>query len=158
MTHDSRLLALNDFKAPSSQVATGVRFRISNSVLYFQMRVSKIDFATGKIISPEMSYWMGELKYETNNNPFYWPNVPTKSTEPSTALVTKDNSIEFTYSDVGTDAAQTTIPFLDAQDVASNPPVPLEGVGIFLKGQSRNSGVIYNVFVAPKITTYDYSK
>lgn len=49
------------------------------------------------------------------------------------------------------DAAQTTVPFLDAQDVVNNPPVPLEGVGIFLKGQDGYGG-----FISPKIKTFDY--
>jgi len=46
----------------------------------------------------------------------------------------------------------TAIPFLDAQEVVNNPPVPLEGVGILLKAQSGYGG-----FIAPKIKTFDYS-
>lgn len=51
------------------------------------------------------------------------------------------------------DAAQTTIPFLDAQPVESILPVPLSGAGIYHKGQKNFGG-----FVAPKIMTYDFSK
>lgn len=73
------------------------------------------------------------------------------------------------------DAAQTTIPYLDAQDVISIPPCPisgkynfshfisklkstvnlfkrLSGAGIYHKGLN-----MYGGFVAPKLITYDYS-
>lgn len=52
---------------------------------------------------------------------------------------------------MGKDASQTTVPFLDAQDVVNDPPVPLEGVGLFLKGQDGFGG-----FITPKIMTFDY--
>jgi hypothetical protein len=52
---------------------------------------------------------------------------------------------------MGKDASQTTVPFLDAQDAVNNPPVPLEGVGIFLKGQDGYGG-----FITPRIKTFDY--
>lgn len=51
------------------------------------------------------------------------------------------------------DAAQTTVPFIDAQPVVTLVPVPLSGAGIFHKGRENFGG-----FIAPKIITYDYSK
>lgn len=50
------------------------------------------------------------------------------------------------------DAAQNTVPFIDIQDVVSNPPVPLSGVGLYHKGQDQYGG-----FLAPKVITYDFS-
>lgn len=52
---------------------------------------------------------------------------------------------------MGKDAAQSTIPFLDAQEVVNNPPTPIQGVGIFLKSQDGYGG-----FLAPRIKTFDY--
>lgn len=49
--------------------------------------------------------------------------------------------------------AQTTIPFIDSQPVTTYPQVPLRGAGIYYKS-SKN----YGGFVAPVITTYDFSK
>lgn len=50
------------------------------------------------------------------------------------------------------DAAQSTVPFIDTQEVTSNPPVPLSGVGIYHKGRQGYGG-----FLAPKIMTYDFT-
>lgn len=79
------------------------------------------------------------------------PNVPTRTKAKSMPMSTANTFVKFTHSDINKDAAQTTIPFLDAQDVVNNPPVPLEGVGIILKSQEGYGG-----FLAPKIKTFDY--
>lgn len=48
------------------------------------------------------------------------------------------------------DAAQTTVPFIDVQDVDSDPPVPLSGLGIYHKGQPSYGG-----FIGMRLITYD---
>lgn len=45
------------------------------------------------------------------------------------------------------------MPFFDTQPVATHPSSPLRGAGIFYKGKTGYGG-----FVAPLITTYDFSK
>lgn len=80
-------------------------------------------------------------------------DVPTRIKNPSVPLSSHDQYIKFTNTDIDRDAAQTTVPFLDAQPVVSLIPVPLSGVGIFYKGYSNSGG-----YIAPKIFTYDYSK
>lgn len=79
------------------------------------------------------------------------PNVPTRTKIKSLPISTPNTFVKFTNSDINKDAAQTTVPFLDAQDVVNDPPVPLEGLGIFVKGQDGYGG-----FIAPKIKTFDY--
>lgn len=51
------------------------------------------------------------------------------------------------------DIAQTTIPFFDSQPLTSYPQVPLRGAGIYYKGAYGYGG-----FIAPSLTTYDFSK
>lgn len=80
-----------------------------------------------------------------------WPDVSTRTKAKSMPISNPNTFVKFTHSDMGKDAAQTTVPFLDAQDVFNNPPVPLEGVGLFLKGQDGYGG-----FITPKIKTFDY--
>jgi hypothetical protein len=159
MTHESRHMDLDDLIAPFAHVATGVRFRMVGRHLNLEMRVSEIDFASGKIIEPEKSFWVGNDHtssiYDSNQREeigLYLPDVPIKSYKESIPLSTSNSYIKFTFSDLWKDASQTTVPFLDAQDAANNPPVPLEGIGIFLKGQKEYGG-----FITPKIITYDYS-
>lgn len=60
--------------------------------------------------------------------------------------------IEFVNSDLDADLAQTTVPYIDIQDVESIPPVALAGAGIHHKGQKGFGG-----FVAPKLFTYDFA-
>lgn len=79
------------------------------------------------------------------------PNIPTRTKAKSLPISAPNTFVKFTHSDINKDAAQTTVPFLDAQDVVNNPPVPLEGIGIFVKGQDGFGG-----FIAPKIKTFDY--
>lgn len=79
------------------------------------------------------------------------PNIPTRSKAKSLPISNSNTFIKFTHTDINKDAAQTTVPFLDAQDVVNNPPVPLEGIGIFVKAQDGYGG-----FIAPKIKTFDY--
>lgn len=79
------------------------------------------------------------------------PNIPTRTRAKSLPISKPNTFVKFTHSDISKDAAQTTVPFLDAQDVVNNPPVPLDGIGIFLKGQDGFGG-----FIAPKIKTFDY--
>jgi hypothetical protein len=81
-----------------------------------------------------------------------WPHIPTKTKVKSKRLSNSNSFIKFTNSDVGKDAAQTTVPFLDSQDVVTNPSVPLQGIGIYYKGQLGYGG-----FIAPRISTIDFS-
>jgi hypothetical protein len=80
-----------------------------------------------------------------------YPHISTKARAKSLPISSPNTFVKFTHSDMGKDAAQTTVPFLDAQNVVNNPPVPLEGIGIFLKGQDGFGG-----FIAPKVKTFDY--
>ncbi|XP_034101870.1 uncharacterized protein LOC117566449 [Drosophila albomicans] len=60
--------------------------------------------------------------------------------------------LEFTNIGMLMDVAQSTIPYIDIQDVASIPPVALAGIGIYYKHRGLNGG-----FVAPQIISYDLS-
>jgi hypothetical protein len=79
------------------------------------------------------------------------PNIPTRIKSKSLPISNPNTFIKFTHSDINKDAAQTTVPFLDAQDVVNDPPVPIEGLGIFVKGQDGFGG-----FISPRIKTFNY--
>lgn len=81
------------------------------------------------------------------------PDIPTRTISPSIPDSITDQYIEFRETDMDRDASQTTVPFIDAQDVTPSNPVPLTGAGIYHKGQPGFGG-----FLAPKIFTYDFSK
>ena len=155
---DKREIDLDDLSAPAGHVVTGVKFRIVGRHLNLEMRVTEIDFATGSIIEPDKSFWISNDNTDQSNGNsrrteilLREPHIPTKSKAKSLPKSTNNNYVKFTHSDIMKDAAQTTVPFLDAQDVVNDPPVPLDGIGVFLKIQDGFGG-----FVAPKIKTFDY--
>ncbi|KAH8310386.1 hypothetical protein KR044_001039 [Drosophila immigrans] len=78
-------------------------------------------------------------------------DLPTRSLHKSQPLSKDQHYVEFVNTGMEQDAAQTTIPFIDLQDVVSNPPVPLAGIGIYYKSSPGYGG-----FIAPKIISYHF--
>lgn len=60
------------------------------------------------------------------------------------------NFIKFQPTDFKKDTAQTTVPYLDTQEVITNPPTPLRGIGVYYKGIKKFGG-----FVGLKLFTAD---
>lgn len=81
------------------------------------------------------------------------PDVPVRTEYRSKIHTETHKYVQFTPTDFDKDAAQTTIPFIDLQEVVTDPPVPLTGIGILYRG---NKG--YGGFIAPKIKTYNYGR
>ncbi|XP_051859581.1 uncharacterized protein LOC127565424 [Drosophila albomicans] len=115
-------------------IVTGVRFRVVDGHLNLQVHLSKFDFLKGELVN---SIW--HSKENAHNRQQIVLTPPVNSSQP----LSKDNQyLEFTLED----NPQKTVPIIDVQEVASDPSVPLAGIGIYY----RASG-----FVAPKIISYD---
>jgi len=155
MKFSSRSIDLDDLMKSDGNnfVVTGLRFRLLGSHLNLMARFCTFDFESGKLLQPEHnSVWQyndGEYREKLNLDDL---DVPTRSIARSMSLSKHNQYLEFVNSGMNQDAAQTTIPFIDIQDVVSNPPVPLAGIGVFYKSRPGYGG-----FVAPKIITYDFS-
>lgn len=80
------------------------------------------------------------------------PDVPTRTKKKSVEKSTSNTFLKFTHSGIWRDMAQTTIPFMDSQDVATDIPLPLQGVGLYWKSQKGYGG-----FISPKLSTIDYT-
>lgn len=78
------------------------------------------------------------------------PDVPTETKGKSIMNKKKNQYVEFTHTGLDADVAQTTIPYLDAQDVVPVPPMPLIGAGLYHKASSGSGG-----FIGPRVYTYD---
>lgn len=116
-------------------------------------------YSTGKIIEPEKNFWLSNDNTENSIGKekrseitLKWPHIPTKTKLPSARISKSNTFIKFTHSDIGKDAAQTTVPFLDSQEVLAAEESPLQGIGLYFKGIYGYGG-----FIAPKIETLDYS-
>lgn len=123
------------------------------------IRVSKMNFTDGHLIHPEWTHtWIGHEKTRSNTDLrseiiLDRPNVPTGLIGMSKMQSNTYQFVNFVNTDMDKDAAQTTVPYLDAQAASSEPAVPLAGLGIYFKGGGDSGG-----FIAPKIFTYDYSE
>ncbi|KAH8388539.1 hypothetical protein KR093_009160, partial [Drosophila rubida] len=129
-------------------VVTGVRFRLYRGRLNLRLRYSKFDFVNGKL---NESVWESNEQANERLN-LKDKDLPTNSRESSKPLSADHHYLEFVNSGLYADAAQTTVPFVDIQEVSSSRPVPLHGIGIYYKSSSGYGG-----FVAPKIIHYDFS-
>ena len=61
--------------------------------------------------------------------------------------------LEFTASDLDKDVAQTTIPFIETQQVVPQPYILLSGLGVHHKGREGYGG-----FLSPQVFTFDYAE
>jgi len=158
MTYYKRAMDLDDLTAPPEHVITGLKFRMVGSHLNLEIRATPINFTSGELIEPgKKDLWISNdntdgspVKPRTKLN-LDAPDHPLHSLQPSKIDSKNDQFLLFTHSDIDLDAAQTTVPFLDAQMVAPVPPVPLKGLGVYHKGVKWFGG-----FVGLKVFTYEY--
>lgn len=171
LTYNSRGMSLNQVKGQSGVVVTGVRFTMSNDKLVLNARVRKFHYATGKLHSTaeditaqvkiyfvlRTNYYLVVfmflfLKDATKELILDNPDVPTRTGGQNVMNLRTDQLIKFTTSGWLADAAQTVVPYLDIQEVVTNPPCALSGVGMYHKAAQGSGG-----FIAPRVYTYDFS-
>lgn len=159
LTWEQRSIDLDDLIADEQHLLTGVRFKKIGTHLNFEIYITPFDFEKGVLLEPlQRSIWKDNINTDVSlNNPrtqvyMVDPDIPTRIPTPSRPDSRTDQYIDFTHTDINRDAAQTTVPFLDAQPVVPKLAVPLAGAGLFHKGIKNSGG-----FIAPKIITYDYS-
>ncbi|XP_055585663.1 uncharacterized protein LOC129738473 [Uranotaenia lowii] len=156
LTYESRILDLDDLEVAASYVLTGVRFRLLGSHLNLEIRMTEMDFETGKLMDPDKSIWIGSDKTEHSDDKrtevkLDRPHIPILTASKSIPDSETNQFIKFRESDRGMDASQTTVPFFDAQPVVPTKPIPLAGAGLFHKGRPKFGG-----FVTAKVITYDF--
>ncbi|KAG8292097.1 uncharacterized protein LOC124366309 isoform X2 [Homalodisca vitripennis] len=158
MTYYKRAIDLDDLKAPPEHVITGIKFRRVGGHLNLEIRATPINFTSGELIEPgRKDLWISNdntdgapIKPRTRLK-LDSPDNPLNSLSPSKIDSENDQYLQFTYSDIDLDAAQTTVPYLDTQMVSPQPPVPLSGIGVYHKGVRWFGG-----FVGLKVFTYNY--
>lgn len=70
-------------------------------------------------------------------------------------LIESNKWLSFGISDFESDLGQTTIPFLDIQDVTTDTPFPMGGVGLYYR--YSNDATVAG-FLAIKLKTFDFSQ
>ncbi|XP_053678808.1 uncharacterized protein LOC128729178 [Anopheles nili] len=150
LSYERRAIDLDDLHVHPGYVLTGVRFRSLGTHVNLQIRMTEMNFTTGKLIDPEKSIWFGDETANRTEITLRYLDVPTLSPSKSVPVSTSGQYLRFGPSGGRADAAQTTIPFLDAQPVSPVRPVPLSGAGLLYKTLPNYGG-----FIAPKLFTYD---
>ncbi|KAK3908866.1 Chaperone protein DnaJ [Frankliniella fusca] len=160
MSWEKRDIDLDNLEAPEGHVLTGIRFQEVGTHLNMEIMVSPLIYHKGILKRPtELSYWIGNSNTDSAlENPrseliLSSKNVPQETNGPCKLDSQHDSFLKFTHSDIVTDAAQTTVPYLDIQPVTLDPPTLLGGAGLYHKGSDSSSG-----FVALKVFNYDISK
>lgn len=140
LTTEQRSIELGGgISAPDGYAVTGVQFKFFSNRLKLQVRATKLNFTTGMLNSTENRYL---FKRENSKNEFQFNKFDTPLSEPGQFVK---------FQDLVKNSAESTITFIDAQDVVSTHPVPLQGLELFLKGSKDFGGLL-----KLKIKTFNY--
>ncbi|ODN05047.1 hypothetical protein Ocin01_01561 [Orchesella cincta] len=152
LDYTQRAFDLDELLVPLHHVVTGVRFRVLGTHVNLEVRATQINPETGKLLE-KTSHWISNDNTPESGNRHEMtledPDVPTKTHHPSVPDSHPDQYISFGASSQSKDVSQTTVPFIDIQEVRPKPAVWLKGIGIYHKGQQGFGG-----FIAPKIFTH----
>lgn len=66
--------------------------------------------------------------------------------------------LSFGTSHIDSDLGQTTVPFIDIQDVTTSKPYPMSGVGLYYRATGNKGYKYYTGFLALKLKTYNFSQ
>ncbi|XP_063977277.1 uncharacterized protein LOC135162578 [Diachasmimorpha longicaudata] len=140
-----------------SWVLTGVRLTRgkASAQLVIGIRLTAADMTSGMLV--QANDWDGWV-YPEHQGGTYEVNIE----EPDISIYGPEWNVEvegdslyvkFQPTDNIKDFGQTTVPFLDSQDVVAEPPIPLSGVGLYYKGQKGYGG-----FIGLKLMSFDFTE
>ncbi|KAI4457301.1 hypothetical protein MML48_8g00016302 [Holotrichia oblita] len=163
---DLHVIQIDNRDQDQHRVLTGVRLSLVQSGnpkdkhihLNFEIRMTKFHFETGKLYR-DAHKWERNLKTEFSPDhprtriPTDNLDIPTRAKSKNTILSKGNQFVEFAHTDMFKDAGQTTIPFIDIQDVVTKVPTPLVGAGLYYKSTEGYGG-----FIGLRIVTYDFTQ
>lgn len=152
LSWENRSVNFDTLVAPPGNVLTGIKFKSEKGHLSLAIRATKFDFNSGILQDVARSEWISSTI--TNRTPILLtnPDKSDRSLSKSILDITPNSYIDFQPTDIGKDAAQTTVPFIDIELVEPTHPTILSGAGLYYKGLPEYGG-----FIAPKIVTYDFA-
>ncbi|XP_075978224.1 uncharacterized protein LOC142977959 [Anticarsia gemmatalis] len=156
LSNAKRAIDLDKLESPAGYVLTGIRFQTYSKHLYISIQSTPFDYETGKLDTSK-SKWITTPNFPSSRLNLYSPDLPTRGNNKYDIDSSHSQYVEFTHSDYGKDAAQTTVPFIDIQNVVSgkayeNSQNLNSGVGLYHRGRWGTGG-----FIGIKLFTYDYS-
>jgi len=156
MSYEQRSVDLDRLKAPPGHVVTGVKFRNLAGHLNLEIRVTPIKFREGKLMA-DQSVWISN-----DNTPasatkrtqvrILIPDVPTRFKGHSVIDSSTNQFVQFDTTSAEKDVMQTTIPFIDVQQVAPSTGTWLSGVGVYHKG-----ALGYGGYLGMSVDTFNFA-
>lgn len=156
MSYEVRSLDMDMLEAPNGHVITGLRFRNIGGHINLEAKITPIAFKTGKL-DDSRSTWIGNDNTPATENrrtkvSIVSPDVPTKYKGRNAIDSVNNQFVSFDSTTASKDVAQTTIPYIDSQNVAPNSGVWITGIGLYHKGH-----IGYGGYVGFVVKTFDFS-
>ncbi|KAJ8664930.1 hypothetical protein QAD02_006592 [Eretmocerus hayati] len=153
ITYDTSYIYLDDLKTSPNEVMTGLRFQQIDKDLRLEIQKTSYDYATGTLDSASSSWFSNPItRKQRSEKKFDRADDPLKIGG-SEEMSESGTYVRFTMTDVESDLGQNTVPYIDLQDVAPNPLLPLAGAGLYLRGKAGSGG-----FLALKLVHIDFSQ
>jgi len=157
MSYEQRAVDLDTLAAPEGHVLTGVRLRRLGGHLNLEIQVTPMKFRAGELVK-DRSTWIANDNTPATSRPRVFlpiiqPDIPTRLQGQNSVSSSTDQFIQFDATSAHKDVSQTTVPFIDGQDVRPQPSSWLAGAGLYHKGQ-----VGYGGFLGLKVSSYDFSR
>ncbi|KAH8381533.1 hypothetical protein KR093_007469 [Drosophila rubida] len=130
-----------------TRLVTGVGFEVIEGHLNLRVHYNNFNFETGELVDTDKGVWFNQEKYGREKIDLENLDVPTRSEDNWKVLSKFGQYVEFTNTGMRQDAAQTTIPYIDTQELTSLYPVPLSGIGLSYQGTSGYGGYVTPVIV-----------
>ncbi|KAJ8684247.1 hypothetical protein QAD02_020039 [Eretmocerus hayati] len=152
----SRGINLDDLEAPFDHVLIGVslspRDLISGSTrLHLKIFSKPVNASSGMIDNDAL---VDEFIADSSTDEVKVGGleIPTYTTAKSNRKSQPNQYLKFGTTGFKYDAGQSTIPFIDIQNVTTSPPAPLSGVGIYHRNRQDTGG-----YLALKIFTFNFA-
>ncbi|XP_063995655.1 uncharacterized protein LOC135173010 [Diachasmimorpha longicaudata] len=158
-----RAINLDDIMAPEGHVVIGVRFSHlkdpkieTDNPIRLEILHRGFDYYNGKLsyYIEDEAKWKGIDGHQKRTLiKFEKPDIPMKH-KLNVPTVQPNLFVKFRETDTKKDAGQSTIPFWDIQEVVTDPPFALSGVGLLHKGHRDG---FYGGYMALRLLTFDFS-
>ncbi|XP_016843827.1 uncharacterized protein LOC103316723 [Nasonia vitripennis] len=157
-----REIHLDDLMAPKNHVLTGLSFttiQVDSAYtkrLKLQAYAAPLYFHSGEVIDKhQMPLYPKDFSPTNATNEIKLDNldVPTRTSVQTVTKSKQDQFLKFGPTGLDKDVGQSTIPFIDIQEVTTSPAIPMSGAGIYHKSRSGNGG-----FLALRLFSYDYAQ
>ncbi|XP_001601835.2 uncharacterized protein LOC100117668 isoform X2 [Nasonia vitripennis] len=141
VNYDQNTVFLDVLKSQPAYALTGLRFQKAENSLRLEAQITNFNYETGNLRLTN-SWLSNPNGLETRERlKLVNPDVPIIMPEHN--KITHNNRyVSFRMTNLRKDLGQTIVPFIDTQEIVTNPPMPLAGAGLYHKGRKHSGGFL----------------